>query len=237
MPVELLVHRLVDFIKHNIEQAGAHGAVVGVSGGLDSAVVLELCERAAPQNTLGLVLPCYSDAIDCEYASDVIKHAGSRHEHIVLDGVWDKFNETVGHRGSKVALGNVKSRLRTLTLYHFAALHGYLVVGTSNKAELVTGYFTKFSDNAADMLPLANLTKTQVREVARALGVPEHVVSRVPTGGLWPGQTDEAEMGVSYDDIDKYLAGESISAQARQIIEKRRRQNEHKLRMPVTPDF
>ena len=228
------IDKLSRFIKDNVDRAGAKGAVVGVSGGVDSAVVLGLCARALPGSTLALILPCKSDPLDKEYALMVIHKFGVPYREIVLDRVYDSFVGAAGGEPSRLVLANVKVRLRMISWYYWANTHNYLVVGTGNKAEIIMGYFTKYGDGGTDILPLANLTKSEVREVARALEVPEQIIARAPTAGLWVGQTDEGEMGITYDEIDRYIKGEEVNPAARELIERRKVANAHKLRPPVT---
>src|SRR5690606_8839997 len=131
-----------------------------------------------------------------------------------------------------MARANLKPRLRMITLYYHANLLGYLVVGTDNRAELELGYFTKFGDGAADLLPLASLLKREVRAVARHLGVPERIVTRPPTAALWQGQTDEEELGLTYEAIDRILAGEGGSPEDVMRVEALRRASAHKRSLP-----
>ena len=137
--------------------------------------------------------------------------------------------------GQQMSQGNLKARLRMATLYSVANALNYLVVGTDNAPESYTGYFTKYGDGGVDVLPISSLTKTEVRAWARALGLPEKIAGRVPTAGLWPGQTDEAEMGLTYDMIDRYLLGEQVPATISERIEELNQVSEHKRQLP--PSF
>jgi NAD+ synthase len=229
------IDKLVRFIRESVEGARAKGAVVGVSGGLDSAVVLGLCKLALPNGTLGLILPCYSDPVDKELALRVIRKFDVPHREIVLDCAYDEMMKVLGESPSRLAMANVKVRLRMIAWYYFANTHNYLVIGTSNKAELTMGYFTKYGDGGTDIVPLARLPKCQVREMAHLLGVPQEIIDRPPTAGLWPGQTDEGEMGITYTEIDRYLLTGEASPQTRAIIEKRRAAAAHKMHPPVLP--
>jgi NAD+ synthase len=131
-----------------------------------------------------------------------------------------------------LATGNLKARLRMVALYYVANLHNYLVVGTSNKAELTVGYFTKYGDGAADLLPLAGLVKRQVRELARELGVPEAVITKAPSAGLWPGQTDESDLGLTYDQLDDLLLTGQGDPRVVAEVELRKRSTQHKRERP-----
>jgi NAD+ synthase len=226
------VRKIVSFIESNVKAAGCKGTVVGVSGGIDSAVVLGLCKLATPGAVLGVIMPCHSDPIDKEYAVMVLDAFGIPYKEVVLDSVYDEFIKSVGGNASRLAIGNIKPRLRMITLYYHANMENSLVVGTGNKDELTMGYFTKYGDGGVDMLPLGSLTKAEVRAIARELSVPQPIIDRVPTAGLWPGQTDEQEMGISYDTIDAYLRGEPVEQKYKDMIEQRRARNAHKLRTP-----
>ncbi len=233
--------RLIDWIQKVVREAGAKGVVFGMSGGLDSSVVAVLGKKAFPQNSLGLIMPCYSHAQDEEHARLVSDTFDIPFQVIVLDDLLDlfmsKFGREEDYQHSELAVANIKPRLRMICLYYHAARWGYLVAGSSNRSEISVGYFTKYGDNAVDFMPLANLVKGQVRELAGELGVPKEIIKKPPSGGLWPGQTDEGEMGVTYDDIDNYLLKDSGDKRTREIIEKMIKDSEHKKKMPPVPDF
>ena len=233
--------RLIDWMQKVVREAGAKGVVFGMSGGLDSSVVAVLGKKAFPQNSLGLIMPCYSHAEDEEHARMVSDAFDIPFHVIVLDDLLDlfmsKFGREEDYQDSELAVANIKPRLRMICLYYYAARRGYLVVGSSNRSEISAGYFTKYGDNAVDFMPLANLVKGQVRELAKGLGVPQEIIEKPPSGGLWTGQTDEGEMGVTYDDIDNYLLKDSGDKRTREIIEKMIKDSEHKKKMPPVPDF
>ncbi len=233
--------RLIDWMQKVVREAGAKGVVFGMSGGLDSSVVAVLGKKAFPQNSLGLIMPCYSHAEDEEHARMVSDAFDIPFQVIVLDDLLDlfmsKFGRQEDYQDSELAVANIKPRLRMICLYYHAARRGYLVAGSSNRSEISAGYFTKYGDNAVDFMPLANLVKGQVRELAKELGVPQEIIEKPPSGGLWPGQTDEGEMGVTYDDIDNYLSKDSGDKRTREIIEKMIKDSEHKKKMPPVPDF
>ncbi len=233
--MQATIDRLVSFIKERVEGASARGVVVGVSGGLDSAVVLGLCKKAIPAGTLALILPCYSDPVDRQLALSVIDKFEVPYREVALDRPYDEMMKVLGEVPSRLAMSNVKVRLRMISLYYFANAYNYLVVGTGNKAELTMGYFTKYGDGGIDILPLGNLAKCQVREIARLVGVPKEIIDRVPTAGLWPGQTDEGEMGITYNEIDRYILTGEASPETRAIIEKRKAASAHKFRLPALP--
>lgn len=250
--------RLVTWMRAEAEEAGAEGAVFGLSGGVDSAVVGGLCVRAFPRSSLGLILPCGSDPRDVEDAHEVARTFGLEVKVVALDEAYRVLLGATGEReagqgeggegsgGSaaraadprrRLALANLKVRLRAVTLYFYANLLNRLVIGTGNRAEIAVGYFTKYGDSAVDILPLANLVKGEVRALARHLGVPERVIAKPPTAGLWPGQTDEGEMGLTYEDLDRYLLGGEVPEPVEALVREMHRRSEHKRRPPRTPDF
>jgi NAD+ synthase len=142
---------------------------------------------------------------------------------------------TVTDERARMADANLRARLRMSTIYSYANALNYLVVGTDNMAELYTGYFTKYGDGAVDILPIANLLKREVRQWASVLGVPENVIKKAPSAGLWVGQTDEDEMGISYDIIDDYLSGKKVSEENIRIIERFHKNTQHKRETPPKP--
>lgn len=200
-----------NWIRRKVEEAGARGVVVGLSGGLDSSVVAVLCKRALPEETLGLIMPCFSTPEDLEHARLVAERFQIPTRTIDLgpffEGLVERLKETIGEGEDIIAIANIKPRLRMIALYYFSNTLNYLVVGTGNKSEVSMGYFTKYGDGGVDILPLGDLFKSQVRELARELQIPEEIISKVPSAGLWEGQTDEGEMGITYEDLDRVLKG------------------------------
>jgi len=157
-----------------------------------------------------------------------------------LDPVFDAVKKALPSAGfdaetEKLAQANLKPRLRMLTLYYLANRLGYLVVGSGNRSELEVGYFTKYGDGGVDILPLGNLLKSEVWELARYLGIPEEIISKPPSAGLWPGQTDEGELGISYEELDRYLMSGEASAEVKQRIEALSRSSSHKRCPPPSP--
>lgn len=227
------------WIREKVLQANCAGAVFGLSGGVDSAVVGALCKRAFPQHCLGLIMPCFSDRNDIVDAEMVAEKFDITTTVVTLDGVYQTLREALPAEGfdpstKGIAEANLKPRLRMLTLYYFANRLSYLVVGTSNRSEIAVGYFTKYGDGGVDIMPLGNLVKGEVRELARQLGVPEEIIRKPASGGLWPGQTDEGEMGVTYDEIDRYLMGGEVAPEASERIESMARRTTHKRAFPAS---
>lgn len=235
------IERLVLWIREQVESAGSNGAVFGLSGGLDSSVVGALCARALGANALGLIMPCQGSPDDVEDARLVAGTFGITTMTLDLASVYDGFLRVLPDARPE-ARSNLKPRLRMAALYYVANDRGYLVAGTGNKSEVAVGYFTKYGDGGADILPLADIFKTDLFGIARELGVPEHIVERPPSAGLWEGQTDEGEMGIRYADLDRILKALEVSEEPvapAEVTEKVRgmvRASEHKRHPPARFD-
>ncbi|TES84344.1 NAD+ synthase [Candidatus Aerophobetes bacterium] len=212
-----LAGRISEWIRQKVKEAGAEGVVVGISGGVDSSVVASLAKKAVGEKVLGVIMPCHSEPLDEKYAWLVAEKLKIKAERVVLDSLYDRFSELLPS-GKRLALANLKARLRMATLYYFANNLNYLVVGTGNKSEISVGYFTKYGDGGCDILPLGDLLKTEVRKLARVLELPEEIIDRVPSAGLWGGQTDEEEMGLRYEDLDEIIS--AIEADKRSLTPK-----------------
>src|SRR5215217_1313470 len=219
-----LADEIAGWLRFQMDQVGASRLVLGLSGGIDSAVVCALSTMAAgPSRVIAAIMPIHSRAEDMRDAELVasafevvprVVDLVPAHDALIAAMPGD---DTAGLEDANVdlarqatrrqlALANVKPRLRMTSLYFLANRYNGLVVGTGNKTELAIGYFTKYGDGGVDVLPLGDLDKTAVRGLARALGVPEQVITKAPSAGLWEGQTDEAEIGVTYDELDRVLA-------------------------------
>ncbi|MEW9667233.1 NAD(+) synthase [Ammoniphilus sp. 3BR4] len=239
------VELTVQWLREQVEKANVSGLIVGVSGGIDSAVVAGLIKRAFSEQSLGAIMPCSSNPKDREDALRVVKAFGLDFIEIDLTEphgtLLSSINEQLRAKGafreeaSKLNDGNLRARLRMSTLYAIAGHYRYLVVGTDNAAEVYTGYFTKYGDGGVDLLPITHLKKSEVYEWASYLGVPQEVLDRPPSAGLWENQTDEAEMGTTYNMIDAHLDGKEIPEKDKQIIERLHRISEHKRNMPPAP--
>ena len=242
MEAAQLATKLVAWIREQTLVAGGKGVVAGMSGGLDSSVLAVLCHRAFPQNMLGVVMPCHSSQQDEEHALTVASQFSISTKVVVLDPVFDALLQALPGDGvepsvSRLAKANLKVRLRMLTLYYFANQFKYIVAGASNRSELAVGYFTKYGDGGADILPLGNLVKGQVRELANFLGIPQPIIDKPPSAGLWPGQTDEGELGLSYEELDQYLVTGQASTGLRQKIESMIATSAHKRLPPLVASF
>ncbi|MDI6811204.1 MAG: NAD+ synthase [archaeon] len=212
-PSELAL-RISEWIRERMNEAGAQGVVLGLSGGLDSSVTAVLCKKAFPETTLGLIMPCFSSKEDVEHAKMLASKFGIETKEIDISNIFKSFLNTLEGREYDedvkgevdIAVANLKPRLRMICLYYFANKLNYLVVGTGNKSEISIGYFTKYGDGATDILPLGDLLKTEERKLAEELDIPKEIIEKVPSAGLWEGQTDEGEIGMSYEDLDVIIS-------------------------------
>ena len=249
--------KLIKWIRNKVNDAGCRGAVIGLSGGIDSSVTSLLCQKAFPENTLGIIMPCQSSPED---RVDAVKHAekfGIEYKDIDLGAVYNKFLQTINNSDSKLdldkvishqnltaaegslklALANMKPRLRMTLLYFYANLNNYLVVGTDNRSELKLGYFTKYGDGGIDIAPLGNLVKLEVRGLAREMNIDQKIITKSPSAGLWDGQSDQDEIGLSYREIDYYIVEGEADPETAAKIEKIAAANQHKLELPAIPNF
>jgi len=241
-------------MRRQLTAAGGRGFVVGLSGGVDSAVVARLAQLAAPGHVVAAILPTHSDPRDEQDAALIAKHFSLTTVRVDLSATYDA---TIGALLPAVQelpvgtrpvaddpvqvrrpLANIKPRLRMTALYFFANRLDYLVAGTGNRAELSIGYFTKHGDGGCDLLPIGRLVKSEVRALARALNVPASITERTPSAGLWLGQSDEEEMGFTYTDLERYLeeGPQGVSPALAMKIERLIRSNEHKRALPPMPD-
>ena len=196
-----LVEKICSWFREVVNQAKAEGVVIGLSGGIDSSVVACLAKKALGEKVLGVIMPCYSSAVDEDYARLIAKMLKIKIKRVSLNSIYDSILGVLPG-GKKMALANLKPRLRMLILYYFANSLNYLVAGTGNKSEVLIGYFTKYGDGGCDILPLGDLLKTEVRELAKELRIPREIIERVPSAGLWENQTDEGEIGITYEELD-----------------------------------
>ena len=234
-----LTEKMTSWIKNEVKNAKANGVIYGLSGGIDSAVVAVLCKKIFPKNSLALILPCHSIGEDIKDAQELIKKFNINYQVVELSKIYDSFSSLLSGKLKKnvhddnLARANIKPRLRMISLYYFANSLNYLVVGTSNKSEIMIGYSTKYGDSGADIFPLGNLLKSQVVELAKYLDVTKRIVAKPPSAGLWKGQTDEEEMGITYAQLDEYLtSGELNDKKIKKIIETKIELSKHKRNTP-----
>jgi NAD+ synthase len=197
------------FIRDKVRDAGAKGVILGLSGGLDSAVVAAMSARAlGPERVVCIMMPeAACPPKEMEDALELAEELGVEHMTVALDPVMDAFRQAAGGDVEDQAFGNVKARARMTILYYHGQLRGYLILGTGNKSELFMGYFTKHGDGGVDYQPLGDLYKTQVRSLAEDIGLPGSIIDKPPSANLVPGQTDEDDMGIAYEDLDRILLG------------------------------
>ncbi len=232
---------LKNWLINKVKDAGAKGAVIGLSGGIDSAVTAALCKRAFKENTLGVIIPCYSKKEDKEDALLLAETFDINYKVKDLSDIYDDFVNTLidydsENESEDMALANIKPRLRMTALYYYAAKNNYLVVGTDNWSEFKVGYFTKYGDGGVDIAPLGRLVKTEVKKLAEHLGIPEKIINKKPSAGLWKGQTDEKEMGVSYEELDQYILTGEADREIKERIEELATKNSHKTEaIPIPP--
>ena len=238
---------LVQWLRDRAEEAGARGFVFGLSGGIDSAVVSRLCQMATPNRVLGVILPCYSHAQDEADAYIMADAFGIPTAKVDLGDTFDTLTgelhaaiknlpRTVHVTDIKQQLpeANIKPRLRMTSLYFIANSLNYLVAGTGNRSEITLGYYTKYGDGGCDVLPIGALLKSEVRSLAKELSVPKAIIEKAPSAGLWIGQTDEAEMGFTYDTLEKYLkeGPSAVPKETADRIEQLIRVSGHKRALP-----
>lgn len=238
------------FLRAHALGGGADGVVVGLSGGIDSALVARLARDAlGPDHVLGVLLPdaSFPDALLRE-TETYARELGIESRTVPIETVEKAYRALLPELADRVSLGNAKARIRMTVLYAIARERRRLVAGTGNKSELLLGYFTKYGDGGVDLLPLGDLYKTDVRAIADELALPVAIRERPPTAGLWEGQTDEGELGISYTDLDQILYGleqlrseEEIAALTGFPLERVRAIGErvaefrHKRRLPPVP--
>ena len=230
---EKKIETIVNFIKKYLEESKAKGIVFGVSGGIDSALVGAIASKYFKDNHLALTMNINNSQKDVSDARLVISHFNLNHTDVDLENVYKEFCKVVPN--VEMGLGNLKARIRMSVLYSYAVKHNYLVVGTSNADEFITGYFTKYGDSGSDIMPLVNLTKNSVYECAKLLNVPNEIIIKKPTAGLFENQTDENDLKVSYSTIDNYLEGKVIDQKDKERIEYLKAISEHKRNFPPSP--
>jgi NAD+ synthase len=204
------ISSLTSFIKFYVERSGTRGAVIGLSGGIDSTLAAYLSVRAlGHENVLGLIIPekGLTPPEDILDATEIAHILNLDFSVVEISEIIRSFFHSIPEvdKTNLLATGNMKARIRMCILYYYANIMNRIVMGTGNRTELLMGYFTKYGDGGVDIEPLGNLYKTQVRKLAQYMEVPHYIIDKTPSAGLWPGQTDEDELGLSYELIDNIL--------------------------------
>jgi NAD+ synthase len=233
---ELEAKKRIQFISDTINAAGAKGVVFGNSGGKDCALVGILCKMAC-DNTVGIIMPCGSKrnyGIDKTDAETIAEQFGIATRVVDLSNARNELIKVVGEKMqlSDAAIANIAPRLRMSTLYAIAVSENRLVAGTGNRSESYMGYFTKWGDGAFDFNPISDLTVSEIYDFLRFLNAPNFIISKAPSAALFDGQTDEAEMGVTYHSIDEFLLTGKANEHDKAIIERYHKSSEHKRKAP-----
>lgn len=243
------VQVISSFLREHVERSGAKGVVVGASGGLDSAVVTALAVQALGKaRVVPVLLPAPdSDPLDAEHARLSCASLGLKPVIHPIGPILSGLDATIGPLDAR-SRGNAKARARMLLLYAEAQQRNFLVCGTGNKSEILTGYFTKYGDGGVDVQPIGDLYKTQVQELGRFLGVPQPILAKPPSAGLYAGQTDEGDMGLRYVELDAVLRLMELNHDLADIarktglapavvakVDEMVRRTEHKRRFPLLP--
>ena len=241
---------IIEFIRRMVREVNAKGVIVGLSGGIDSSVTVTLCVKAlGPRKVIGLLMPDpeVTPLSDLEDARNLALNLGIKTYTIPIDSIAKIFLDSIPLRKKdRIAVANMKARLRMAISYFFANSFDYLVVGTGDKSEALIGYFTKYGDGGVDFLPIVHLYKTQVRQLGEYLGLPKSIVSKTPSPQLWKGQKATDEIPASYDALDLILytlldlkmRSEEIASKLKipsrivQEVEKRYRMSMHKRAYP-----
>jgi NAD+ synthase len=235
--------KIQNWITSYIESANSTGVIVGLSGGIDSSVTAALCVNALGKNkVIGVSLPCNSLQEDIEDAEALAEDLGLKFLKINLTSTFDLFTKEFSSKikPNKLSLGNIKPRLRMTALYFIGqSMNNYLVAGTGNRTEILIGYFTKYGDGGVDFEPIGDLYKCEVRELARELELSHKIINKPPSAGLWEGQTDEDEIGISYFDLDEIvyrmdygLPMDDLDQDKINQVRKMIQSSQHKRRMP-----
>lgn len=228
--------QIINWIKEEVKKANCSGVAVGISGGIDSALVAYLAKKAFPNDSIGILIPINKKRqFDLEHGLELVKKLDLDYKIIDLSHEYqsmiDKMNVQLD-----LTKGNMQARLRMTTIYAFAQERKYLVLGTDNKAEYDLGYFTKWGDGGCDLLPIVNLYKSEVFEYAKKVGIPINIINKIPSAGLWDDQSDEKELGFTYDDYEQY---DKNLLTDQQLIEKIKLQisktNHKRIEIPKAP--
>lgn len=207
LDVEKTKDDIVEFVQNKVSEANAEGLVIGLSGGIDSTLAAFLaCEAVGKDNVFGIVMPSTTTPTEDKLHGTVIAQLlGINYKEIAIDSILNEFLSVTQLEEDKLSIGNLKARIRMSIIYFYANSKNYLVSGTGNKSEILIGYFTKHGDGACDIEPIGDLYKTDVYQLAKYLEIPQEIIDKPPRAGLWNNQTDEDEIGMTYELLDKIL--------------------------------
>lgn len=205
--IEKTTDSIIKFIQNKVKETNSDGLIVGLSGGIDSTLVAFLaCEAVGSENVFGIVMPSTTTPTEDKiHGIKIAQKLGIEHKEIAIDSILDEFLSLTEINSDKLSIGNLKARIRMSILYFYANSKNYLVSGTGNKSEILIGYFTKHGDGACDIEPVGDLYKTEIYKIAKYLNIPQEIMDKPPRAGLWNNQTDEDEIGMSYELLDNIL--------------------------------
>lgn len=222
------IKKIREFLIEYAKNAGADGYVLGISGGVDSSVLYKILEPIEELKFISAMLPIHSLDSDEAHARILIRGNEENVLKIDLTNVYDEMVKVLPKSDHKMSYANIKPRLRMIALYQIAQANNLLVAGATNKTEYMIGYFTKHGDSGVDVMPLADFTKHEIYEMAKILDVPDEIILKPPSAGLYDGQSDENEIGISYDDLDAIINGESVSEKTDKTVNKMIKSSQHK---------
>lgn len=234
--VEKYIKYLINWIKKYVSEVKAKGTIVGLSGGIDSAIVAILCKKAFPKNSLCLWMPINDNQMDKNDIDKLVQDFDLNLETINLKNIFSSFKEILNIKNN-LAVANLQPRLRMSALYAKAQENNYLVIGTDNEDEYYVGYFTKYGDGGVDLLPIVHLLKSEVKAIAQYLSIPQSIIDKKPSAGLTSNQNDEDELGFSYKDLDNFLIGnyDKIEKSIINRINSLHQKTKHKRNIPIQP--
>ncbi len=249
--IEKTTDSIIKFIQNKVKETNSDGLIVGLSGGIDSTLVAFLAgEAVGSENVFGIVMPSTTTPTEDKiHGIKIAQKLGIEHKEIAIDSILDEFLSLTEINSDKLSIGNLKARIRMSILYFYANSKNYLVSGTGNKSEILIGYFTKHGDGACDIEPVGDLYKTEIYKIAKYLNIPQEIMDKPPRAGLWNNQTDEDEIGMSYELLDNilydYIENEeksekiaenlNISVDGVNGIINRVNRNKHKSKVPECP--
>ena len=242
---------IVEFVQNKVSEANADGLVVGLSGGIDSTLAAFLaCEAVGKENVFGIVMPSTTTPTEDKlHGTAIAQLLGINYKEIAIDSILNEFLSVTQLEEDKLSIGNLKARIRMSIIYFYANSKNYLVSGTGNKSEILIGYFTKHGDGACDIEPIGDLYKTDVYQLAKYLEIPQEIIDKPPRAGLWNNQTDEDEIGMTYELLDKILyrslekdinansIADELNIEVNDVndIINRVNRNKHKTKVPESP--